>query len=865
MAIAPVNKFLSVAVPVTPGAQKIYEVPTGTSAILLYAQVSNVGIGQSYPTVTLIHRRETRSTGITRDIRIIKNIEVPPNDAAILIDGRLVLEKTATTLDRLFIEGVQSGINTITDVKYSPYSGIATVTTMNPHGFNINEDISMVGIAFTCSSNAGITTTIFPDPSQSNTVESIVDVVGTSRTFTSVIGGTGALFVDHFYNPSPHTFVKAVNNSTITGGDHEHVFKGAGLSTSVGALVLGGDYAHTFKRAAPSCIQIQSGGSGTLTPIGADYTPSNGNLELTFASNPGLANGSQISIATTSLTFTCAMDGHATEHSYPRVGDPINGLTNVAISSAAGTAFNVNVGASATTRHTVSDATYNAGTGEMVLTIPAGYNINRAMQSKTAEGGTGPTTYNPATGVLNIKLTSHGLSIGDKIRFDDEALTFTCAKDNNVGQHKYPRATDPESNKWLYITEVPDLNHFKLQISPAGATGQHAHTFVSCASNGMKVGADSCRIGDNSILFSCSMDNTGNYSHIYNGGTATNAVNVTSGGQNGQQKSPNGATYNPITGVLSLSFASAHSMSTGDTITLDNNSISFTCDKDNHATTHTYPRATDPASGATLAITKTSNTAFTVNVGTSPMSVHSYPRARDPYYQTSIGIGATTTTTVSVFVGKSPIKYFNPSSAFYNADTGDMNLTLGTNYALTGQTLKTPTAASYNPTTGLMDFTVNSHGLTLGDKIRIQDRSLIFTCDKDLRQTEHPYPRSSDPYSGKWLTVTPLTANTFRVYVGTSSNTSTHYFKSALANCIRVQGDSIKLANDGFVFTCAMDGNATEHAYPRFSDPYHNIAVGIGTTTSDSVTVHVGKSPSGGMVGPLQMEFIGSILENNTT
>ena len=101
MAVAPVNKFISVAVPVTPGEQKIYEVPTGTSAILLYAQVSNVGIGQSYPTVTLIHRRETRSTGITRDIRIIKDIEIPPNDAAILIDGRLVLE----TGDVLKIKG----------------------------------------------------------------------------------------------------------------------------------------------------------------------------------------------------------------------------------------------------------------------------------------------------------------------------------------------------------------------------------------------------------------------------------------------------------------------------------------------------------------------------------------------------------------------------------------------------------------------------------------------------------------------------------------------------------------------------------------------------------------------------------------
>ena len=70
MAIAPVNKFLNVAVPVAPGEQKLYEVPTGTSALLLYAQVANVGIG-TYPTVTFIQRRETRSTGNTRDIRVI--------------------------------------------------------------------------------------------------------------------------------------------------------------------------------------------------------------------------------------------------------------------------------------------------------------------------------------------------------------------------------------------------------------------------------------------------------------------------------------------------------------------------------------------------------------------------------------------------------------------------------------------------------------------------------------------------------------------------------------------------------------------------------------------------------------------------
>ena len=747
MAIAPVNKFLSIAVPVTPGEQKLYEVPTGTSAILLYAQVSNVGIN-TYPTVTFIHRREARSTGIKRDIRIIKDIEVPPNDAAVLVDGRLVLEKTATTLDRLYIKGTQLGIGTITDVDYSPYSGIATVTTMNPHGFNVNDQVAMVGIAFTCSSNAGITTTIFPDPPQSSLVESIVDSVGTSKTFTSVIGGTGAQFVDHFYNASPHNFVKAVNNSTISGGDYTHTFK-TGLSTSVGAVVMGGDYTHKFVSAAPSCIQIQSGGSGTLTPVYADYTASNGNLVLKFASNPGLSNGSTVSIATTSIVMQCEMDNFATNHSYPRVGDPAQGQ-NLTVSGAAGTAFTVNVGASATTAHTPSAAAYTPSTGELVLTIPAGYNLNKSQTTLTAASG---TTYDAKTGILTVTAANHGLALGRRIRFDDESLSFQCTKDGGVGLHKYPRATDPESKKWVTITDYTN-NTFTVGITSAGASGDYPHTFVTGVSQGIKVAADSIRIGDNSLIYTCAMDNNG--------------------------------------------------------------------------------------------------------------TSHSYPRSTDPYYRNAISIGATTTTTITAFVGKSPIKYFNPSNAFYNPTTGDLKLTIDAGYNLRGQTLHSITGASYTPTTGQLDLTITGHGFVVGDKIRIQEKSLTFTCDKDLRRTSHAYPRQTDPWYNKWLIVTVINANTIRVNVGQSSNTSTHYYQSSLANCIKKQGESIKLANSGFTFTCAMDGNSTEHAYPRSTDPYYNTSVGIGTTTTDSITVHVGKSPSGGMVGPLQMEFIASVLENST-
>ena len=51
MAVAPLNKFITIALPVAPGEQTIYTTPVGVSAILLYAQVSNVGIN-TYPQVT---------------------------------------------------------------------------------------------------------------------------------------------------------------------------------------------------------------------------------------------------------------------------------------------------------------------------------------------------------------------------------------------------------------------------------------------------------------------------------------------------------------------------------------------------------------------------------------------------------------------------------------------------------------------------------------------------------------------------------------------------------------------------------------------------------------------------------------------
>lgn len=185
MAIAPVNKFITIAVPVAPGEQVIYATPTGRSSIILYAQVSNVSTASTFPRVSFTHRRKTNKTEYIRNNRIIKEAKIPPNDSLIIIDGRLVLQRDALISDSVVILGVQSGITSITNCVYNFSTGIATVTTNTAHNFSQGSEIVMSGIAFTSSpGGVGITTTIFPVPQSAFTVTGVTN----STTFVTNIG-----------------------------------------------------------------------------------------------------------------------------------------------------------------------------------------------------------------------------------------------------------------------------------------------------------------------------------------------------------------------------------------------------------------------------------------------------------------------------------------------------------------------------------------------------------------------------------------------------------------------------------------------------------------------------------------------------
>ena len=109
------------------------------------------------------------------------------------------------------------------------------------------------------------------------------------------------------------------------------------------------------------------GSGGTLaqyTPSAINYNPTTGLMEMTIGSH-SYVTGDSIKIATNSLTFTCALDDHGTDHTYPRATDPV---ANVAIPILSTTSTTITVQvlgvapATNTSVHTFKSATFGAVT-----------------------------------------------------------------------------------------------------------------------------------------------------------------------------------------------------------------------------------------------------------------------------------------------------------------------------------------------------------------------------------------------------------------------------------------------------------------------------------------------------------------------
>ena len=152
---------------------------------------------------------------------------------------------------------------------------------------------------------------------------------------------------------------------------------------------------------------------------------------------------------------------------------------------------------------------------------------------------------------------------------------------------------DPGWNTALNITSATATSiTVNVGASPAGE--QYAHTFVAAQSGAVVSG--------------------GNYDHKFVSAT-TGAVNVV----NGAQMTPTNATYDATTGLLVMYFGTPHYVTTSDLLSIDDNSLTFSCGMDQYGTTKTYPRASDPVQGQNVNPTAVTTYSITINVGTSPL------------------------------------------------------------------------------------------------------------------------------------------------------------------------------------------------------------------------------------------------------
>jgi hypothetical protein len=105
MALIPLNTFKTkTAIVGTNSTASVYTAPVGTTAIVLMAQISNISTVTQ--TVNFIHHRnipvlrDAQGNGAQQgnvDTFLVKDYEIPPNDAATVLSGKLIIE----TLDSI--------------------------------------------------------------------------------------------------------------------------------------------------------------------------------------------------------------------------------------------------------------------------------------------------------------------------------------------------------------------------------------------------------------------------------------------------------------------------------------------------------------------------------------------------------------------------------------------------------------------------------------------------------------------------------------------------------------------------------------------------------------------------------------------
>ena len=499
--------------------------------------------------------------------------------------------------------------------------------------------------------------------------------------------------------------------------------------------------------------------------------------------------------------------------------------------------------------------------------------------------------YDKISGILEVETSdSHNLKGGERVRL--VGLHFTCTP-------AYSGVTTtifPDHNRSLDIENIIDGTKLNVQVGPSTITHHYLKGGEVFKHFDLNVGSGyrhPVSIGVTDLAFV----------HKFVRAVA-NSVTASSGGP----FTPTKAEYTSRTGVLRLTIPN-HGLSTSDTIQIADDGLIFTCDQDQFFTEHPYPRSTDPASGQNLAITVVTTNTITVNVGpgggagtgaeieavvgaggtltlnvTNAGTGYVNPRIviPEPVYEnmevigvSRLGVGATTDTgrnvlmnlTISQTTEKALGDRFFDAANLIEANSAFIaDIAYGRMLAqfpsytppagTNGQDCKDDIvdvleSVAYNLKYGGNDYTVDAANLYItGAHVSGEEQETAYAFDqakllatqvmRNEAVTIGGYSTRSQVFDTSITYDTTKHTPTNVAYTASSGITTVTLPNHGFSN-----GDQIKFRTNSLIFKCDKDNYATEHRYPRPTDPAAETFLTISNVTTNTFRVNVGASPVG--------------------
>ena len=504
--------------------------------------------------------------------------------------------------------------------------------------------------------------------------------------------------------------------------------------------------------------------------------------------------------------------------------------------------------------------------------------------------------YNNITGILEIETSdSHNILGGDLVKLDN--LEFSCGSTGYGTTTIFPDYENP-----VNVVEVISATRVSIRVGPSTIphTYETGGTVRRYFTNNFGSGYRSpVSIGVTDLAYEHKFVRSSN-----------NSITASTGGP----FTPTKADFTSHTGVLRLTIPN-HGLDTTDTIQIATDSLIFTCSDDDFFTEQPYPRATDPAAGATLGITSFTTNTISVGVGsaggsgtgavveatvgiggTLAFSITSAGQGYinpaliipEPNYEnmevvgvSRLGIGATTETGRNLLLNleidqsasqSNEDRFFDAANLILDnkafiADIayGRMNAAFPTFVTPTGNSqdckddiVDVLEATAYNLKYGGNDLTVDAGQLYItGAHVQGEEQQTInaFMEARDIAiQVMRNEPVAIGTHTNRnQLFDSTITYDTQSFTpTGATYTASNGNFVVTLANHGFQIGDQVKFLDNSFTFTCSKDNNATEHTYPRATDPVGSASttnvtgyVTIDNVTTNTFRVNVGASPTG--------------------